>query len=52
MYKNGHLLGDREIYGYLLDQWLIIPNKKRKDNTLKTQKALCCMSDGYFKICE
>jgi hypothetical protein len=35
VYKNGHLLGDREIYGYLLDQWLIIPNKKRKDNINK-----------------
>jgi hypothetical protein len=35
MYKNGYSIGDREIYGYLLDQWLIIPNKKRKE-TIKT----------------
>lgn len=38
MYKNGYSIGDREIYGYLLDQWLIIPRQKRKEDVISLRK--------------
>jgi len=38
MYKNGYSIGDREIYGYLLNQWLIIPRQKRKEDVIGLRK--------------
>jgi hypothetical protein len=38
MYKNGYSIGDREIYGYLLNQWLIIPRQKRKEDVISLRK--------------